>query len=360
MKIYLVGGAVRDKLMGLSPKDKDYVVVGGNAAAMVEAGYEQVGKDFPVFLHPETKFEYALARIERKVGAGYQGFAVDTEGVTLKDDLLRRDLSINSMAWCERTSTLYDPYGGLEDLRNKVLRHTSDAFEEDPLRVLRVARFLARFGEGWTVAPETMTYCTRIVKEGRLNELPFERVWKELSRGLMEPFPQAMIQFIADTGILQHTPGLAFLQLRLLAGNALAATTSDDLVVRFIASFALVGRDFPQALPKEVREAALMAQEAARLGVRRFESLSTQGQFELITRLGYGRASLRWSQVQEALRALEPFDVSLVDKALALFRSIDEAALAAQGGTGPEIRNRINAAQLAVVATLSETGDPED
>lgn len=193
MKMYLVGGAVRDMLMGLEPKDKDYVVVGSSVEEMLTAGFEKVGADFPVFLHPETGEEYALARREKKTGAGYLGFTSEFGvDVTLEEDLGRRDLTINSIAIKQVEDEnsperrIYDPFNGMTDIRNKVLRHTSNAFQEDPVRVLRLARFRARLGSEWTVAPETVSLVASMAKKGVLNELTAERVWKELSRALME------------------------------------------------------------------------------------------------------------------------------------------------------------------------------
>ncbi len=188
MKTYLVGGAVRDMLMGLGPKDRDYVVVGSSPEEMLTSGFSQVGADFPVFLHPETGDEYALARREKKTGTGYLGFTSEFGAdVTLEEDLGRRDLTINSMAYDVSGYADYvDPFNGQDDLQNKILRHTSNAFEEDPVRVLRLARFRARLGSEWTVAPETVSLVASMAKRGVLNELTAERVWKELSRALME------------------------------------------------------------------------------------------------------------------------------------------------------------------------------
>jgi tRNA nucleotidyltransferase (CCA-adding enzyme) len=190
MKTYLVGGAVRDMLMGLEPKDRDYVVVGSSVEEMLAAGFEKVGADFPVFLKDNE--EYALARREKKTGTGYLGFTSEFGvDVTLEEDLGRRDLTINSMAVEKHkmfagSQCVFDPFNGQEDMDNKVLRHTSNAFEEDPVRVLRLARFRARLGSEWTVAPETVALVSQMAKRGVLNELTAERVWKELSRALME------------------------------------------------------------------------------------------------------------------------------------------------------------------------------
>lgn len=201
MKIYLVGGSVRDRLLGLPASDRDYVVVGATPEQMLASGYQPVGKDFPVFLHPQTKEEYALARTERKSGRGYTGFAFHAApDVTLEDDLHRRDLTINAMA-LDENGQLVDPYGGARDIASKTLRHVSEAFAEDPLRVLRLARFAARFTE-FSVAPETMALCRQLVDEGEIRELVAERVWQELSRGLMEAQPSRMFCVLRDCGAL--------------------------------------------------------------------------------------------------------------------------------------------------------------
>lgn len=191
MKIYLVGGAVRDKLLGLPVKEKDWVVVGASEDDMQKLGYQRVGKEFPVFLHPKTRDEYALARMERKTGPGYKGFQFDTSPrVTLEEDLIRRDLTINAMAEDENCS-LIDPYHGKRDLDKKILRHVSAAFKEDPVRILRVGRFLARFASlGFTVADETIDLMKQMVRNGEVNALVAERVWKELERALGEPNPE--------------------------------------------------------------------------------------------------------------------------------------------------------------------------
>ncbi len=203
MKTYLVGGAVRDKLLGLPCGDQDYVVVGETPDSMLAAGFKTVGKDFPVFLHPQTGEEYALARTERKSGRGYRGFVVHAEPtVTLEDDLIRRDFTINAIA--EATDgTLVDPYGGKRDLDARILRHVGEAFVEDPLRVLRAARFMARFAShGFTVAPETMALMREMVAAGELADLVPERVWQELSRALVCSRPSAFLRTLHDCGAL--------------------------------------------------------------------------------------------------------------------------------------------------------------
>jgi len=184
---YLVGGAVRDKLLGVVPKDKDYVVVGSSVAEMLHLGFKQVGADFPVFLHPETGDEWALARTEKKTGQGYTGFTWDSsDSVSLKQDLLRRDLTINALA-ISSTGEVIEPYVGcIDDVHNKVLRHTSAAFSDDPVRVLRVCRLLSRYGEGWTISRKTEYMCDNIVESEEWSHLTAERVWKETEKALQE------------------------------------------------------------------------------------------------------------------------------------------------------------------------------
>lgn len=204
MQVYLVGGAVRDHLLGHPYHEKDYVVVGASPNQMLNLGYQPVGKDFPVFLHPETKEEYALARTERKSGTGYHGFEFHTDtSVTLEQDLIRRDLTINAMAMDE-AGHVHDPYNGQQDLADRVLRHVSDAFIEDPLRVLRVARFAARYhAMGFHVATETLDLMRQLTESGELNTLTPERVWKETSRALMESHADIYFEVLRSCGALK-------------------------------------------------------------------------------------------------------------------------------------------------------------
>jgi tRNA nucleotidyltransferase (CCA-adding enzyme) len=201
LKIYEVGGAVRDALLGLPVQDHDYVVVGSTAEEMVERGFRPVGKDFPVFLHPDTHQEYALARTERKTARGYKGFQIHAApDVTLEQDLARRDLTINAMAHSE-SGELIDPYGGAKDLQARILRHVSEAFSEDPVRILRVARFAARFS--FAVAPETLQLMRDMTNSGEVDALVSERVWQELARGLMEKTPSRMFEVLRTCGALE-------------------------------------------------------------------------------------------------------------------------------------------------------------
>jgi tRNA nucleotidyltransferase (CCA-adding enzyme) len=247
VKLYVVGGAVRDRLLGLGASDRDWVAVGASPQQLLALGYQPVGKDFPVFLHPETHEEVALARTERKVGPGYHGFAFHAAPeVTLEDDLARRDLTINAMAEAE-DGTLVDPYGGRADLAARVLRHVSPAFAEDPVRLLRLARFAARFPH-FTVAPETEALLVQLVQAGEVDALVPERVWQELSRGLMvEPAarPSRMLAVLRGCGALARLlPGLE----RLPADEAAAHAATLDRA-------AAAG---PEAAPLPLRAALLL------------------------------------------------------------------------------------------------------
>ena len=266
MKIYTVGGAVRDQLLGLPVADRDYVVVGSTPAEMVKAGYKPVGKDFPVFLHPQTKEEYALARTERKTARGYHGFEFHAApGVTLEEDLARRDLTINAIAQ-DADGTIIDPFGGVADLHAGVLRHVGPAFAEDPVRILRVARFAARFG--FEIAPVTLELMRGMVAAGEAAALVAERVWQELARGMMERRPSRMFRVLHACGaaavVLPEFAGsiasdraLAVLDagadrgLALAQRFALLAMHADDSAIATLCSRLRV--------PEECRELAMLA-----------------------------------------------------------------------------------------------------
>jgi tRNA nucleotidyltransferase (CCA-adding enzyme) len=284
MKIYSVGGAVRDELLGRSVADRDYVVVGASPEQMLAQGFRPVGRDFPVFLHPSTGEEYALARTERKAGRGYHGFDFyAAPEVTLEEDLARRDLTINAMARSEN-GTLIDPYGGAADLSAGVLRHVSAAFAEDPLRVLRTARFAARFD--FTVAPETEALMRAIVASGELSTLGSERVWQELARALMETKPSRFFAVLRACGALAHLlPEVDQLfgvpqpvahhpeidsGVHLLQALDFSASAGDTLPVRY----AVLAHDLGKAVtsrsdwPRHIGHEALGAQLAQRLSAR--------------------------------------------------------------------------------------------
>jgi tRNA nucleotidyltransferase (CCA-adding enzyme) len=292
MKIYMVGGAVRDRLLGRDVSDRDWVVVGATPEQMVAQGYLPVGRDFPVFLHPKTREEYALARTERKSGRGYRGFVVQTSPeVTLEEDLARRDLTINSIATSARPKSAadyFDPYHGQRDLEKRVLRHVTDAFREDPVRILRVARFAARFTD-FSVAPETMALMREIVAHGEADHLVAERVWQELARGLMEEQPSRMLEVLRTCGALavllpevnrlwgvpqraDHHPEICT-GIHLLMVLDMAARLDAPLAVRFACLTHDLGKAttpahvLPRHLGHEQRSAELLKGLAARLRV---------------------------------------------------------------------------------------------
>ncbi len=235
MQIYLVGGAVRDELLGVPVKEKDWVVVGATAEDMIQQGYKQVGKDFPVFLHPKAHEEYALARTERKVAPGYTGFEFNASPqVTLEEDLKRRDLTINAMAKAS-DGKLIDPYHGADDLKHKILRHVSPAFEEDPVRILRVARFAARFGD-FEVAAETNELMKKMVANGEVDALVAERVWKEFERALGEKHPQIFFKVLNDCGALEKLFPMIFETIQapsFYSRLRRVAVISSDAAIRF-------------------------------------------------------------------------------------------------------------------------------
>lgn len=271
MQVYLVGGAVRDQLLNRPIKERDWVVVGATPQQMERLGYRAVGRDFPVYLHPETHEEYALARLERKVAPGYRGFTTQfSPDVTLEQDLERRDLTINAMARAD-DGALIDPFGGQRDLERRQLRHVSAAFVEDPVRVVRVARFAARYASlGFTVAPETMALMRRMVENGEIRALVPERLWRELERALREANPEAALDCLHDCGALAVL--VPELRWDAEARRALRAAValSPEATVRFAALLAATPPDAIASLcdrlrlPTEYRELALLAAKLTR------------------------------------------------------------------------------------------------
>ena len=267
MKVYLVGGAVRDQLLGLPVKDRDWIVVDATPATLLSLGYQQVGKDFPVFLNPKTKEEYALARTERKAGAGYTGFICDfSPTITLEQDLIRRDLTINAMAQSE-DGEIIDPYGGKQDLENRILRHISPAFSEDPLRVLRVARFAARYHSlGFKIASETLALMAELAQSGELQHLTAERVWLETEKALNEKNPEIYFETLHKTGALRvlfpeidalygvpnpvkHHPEVdSFIHTMLVLKQAVNLTENNPILNKSAVRFAAICHDLGKAL----------------------------------------------------------------------------------------------------------------
>jgi tRNA nucleotidyltransferase (CCA-adding enzyme) len=346
VKIYVVGGAVRDELLGLPVKDRDHVVVGATPEQMVELGYKPVGKDFPVFLHPQTHEEYALARTERKSGRGYKGFAVHAApDVTLEDDLRRRDLTINAIAKAE-DGTLIDPFGGRQDLAKKLLRHVSDAFAEDPVRILRVARFAARFGFG--VAPETMELMRHMVASGETDYLVPERVWQEFSKGLMEERPERMFEVLEACGLRERLLPELETQPELMSGS---------LAVRFALIAWSLAEDEVETLcrrlraPNEARELAVLVSRNR----ERLESANTAGApelLDLLKRTDALRRPERFAELLEVARlAAHGTNFARLEKARAAAAAVDAGAIAA---TAPpaDIARLIDEARLKAIAAL--------
>ena len=396
---YVVGGAVRDRLLGRAVHDRDWVVVGATAQRMLDAGFRAVGRDFPVFLHPVTNEEYALARTERKSAPGYRGFVVHADpGVTLQQDLSRRDLTINAIAQ-DVDGSLIDPFGGQADLHARVLRHVSPAFAEDPLRILRVARFAARLPD-FHVASETLDLMRAMVDAGEVDALVSERVWQELARGLMEPCPSRMFELLRACGALrvllpevdrlwgvpqpvEHHPEIdTGVHLMLVLDECAHAQAS--LAVRFACLCHDLGKGttprtaWPRHLGHEQRGVALLRAIAERLKLplecRELAELTAREHGHVHASLGLGAAAL-WRLLQrcDALRRPARFAELLLAcecdargrlgfeqreypqrarllRALAHVRAVDTAALAqralAQGRSGVQIGKAIDAARV--------------
>ena len=397
MEIYLVGGAVRDRQLGLEVRDRDYVVVGATPEAMTALGYKMVGADFPVFLHPQTKEEYALARTERKSGRGYKGFTVYAgSDVTLEQDLARRDLTINAMAE-DANGRLIDPFDGAADLRRGILRHVSPAFAEDPLRVLRVARFAARFG--YAVAPETLSLMRDIVAAGEMETLVPERVWSELERALGEQQPPRFFEVLRECGaqarVLPELDALFGVPqvpeyhpeidtgVHTLMVLAQATRLSGDPRVRFAALLHDLGKgttppaEWPKHHGHEERGAALVRSLSQRLRVpNEYRDLAI-----LVARFHmhcHRAAELRDVTLLETLEALDAFrrperveqfvlaceadfrgrsgyedrpypQADIFRQAFAAARGVDAGQVAASGGSGPEIAEKIRRQRIAAI-----------
>lgn len=286
-QVYLVGGWVRDTLLGLNPKDRDFLVVGATHDLMIEHGFKQVGADFPVYLHPMSGDEYALARTERKTGPGYQGFATDSSpDVTVDEDLLRRDLTINSMAVELSSGKLIDPVGGAEDLKRAMLRHTSEAFKEDPVRILRTARFAARYS--FFVHKTTRDFMFDMVRDGAMSELVPERVWAEMSRGLMEKSPERMFRVLDECDALRYMSA-PYHGGKYASGLWTFHSSISDM--NLAQRFALIGEDFQG----DMYEAAKIPGDCARLSqllnrwknvIPRYNTLEPMEKLLLLSQIG--------------------------------------------------------------------------
>jgi tRNA nucleotidyltransferase (CCA-adding enzyme) len=343
VKTYVVGGAVRDELLGLPVQDRDHVVVGATPEEMVRRGFKPVGKDFPVFLHPQTHEEYALARTERKSGRGYKGFAIHAApDVTLEEDLRRRDLTINAMARAE-DGTLIDPFGGAQDLKGGILRHVSEAFAEDPVRILRLARFAARFD--FRVAAQTMQLMQRMVDSGETDYLVPERVWQEFSKGLGEKRPGRMFEVLEQSGLrakllpeLKSTP-------QAFAGStpvrfAMLAWPLEEAAVE-----ALCER---LRAPNDPRELALLASRNRErlLAVPRAAAADL---LELLKRADALRRPERFAELLETARLASPrIDLARLERALRAASAIDAGAIAKQASP-TQIPQLIDDARLRAI-----------
>ncbi|MBM3357272.1 MAG: multifunctional CCA tRNA nucleotidyl transferase/2'3'-cyclic phosphodiesterase/2'nucleotidase/phosphatase [Betaproteobacteria bacterium] len=362
MKIYCVGGAVRDELLGLPVEDRDYVVVGATPEEMVRLGYKPVGRDFPVFLHAQTHEEYALARTERKTARGYHGFEFYTApDVTLEQDLARRDLTINAIAR-DPEGRIVDPFNGAADLKAGVLRHVSPAFAEDPVRILRVARFAARFG--FRVAPETQALMRRMAADGEADALVPERVWQELSRGLMEARPSRMFAELRECGALSRiVPELDAPLENPEAGQAVmraldaAARAGCSLEGRFAALTAALDPHAVEALasrlkaPAAARDLALLAARHANTVIDAVE-LDAPGMLELLDATDAWRRPGRFAELVAAVLAdqqdAEPAR-RLLERARAAAAAVDAGAIAKTARAPHEIRGRVDEARLAAI-----------
>jgi tRNA nucleotidyltransferase (CCA-adding enzyme) len=366
MKSYLVGGSVRDELLGLPVQDRDYVVVGSDPGEMVKQGFRPVGADFPVFLHPETHEEYALARTERKTAPGYKGFVFHADrSVTLEEDLKRRDLTINAMARAD-DGTLIDPHGGAADIKAGLLRHVSEAFAEDPVRILRVARFAARFG--FAVAPETMKLMHRMVEAGEADALVPERVWQELARGLLEKSPSRMIAVLRECGALARVlPEVDESFDRPEVPDMLAerldraGARGYGIAVRF--ALLVLDLDAPQATalvervnaPNECRDVALLA-IAARDLVKTCD-VDAESALSLLERADAFRRPERLDRLLEVAECDTHVDSPetygprrQLRRALQAARSVDAGAIARENPS--DVPNAVRRARLAAIASL--------
>ena len=358
MRVYTVGGWVRDQLLGRphGQGDRDWVVVGSTPEQMVALGFRPVGRDFPVFLHPQTHEEYALARTERKSAPGYRGFVVHAApDVTLEQDLTRRDLTINAMA-IDEAGNLLDPFGGRQDLQARVLRHVGPAFVEDPVRILRLARFAARFPD-FSIAAETLSLARRIVKQGEADALVPERVWQEMARGLMEARPSRMVEVLEQCGLLQRWGTPLGGEPEVLAALDRAADRGLPLPARF--AILASGLESPKALDQLLgrlradQDSVQMARLLMQLS-RDLELAATA--LERLQTLERADAIRRPERFELLLSAFETLTGSLAcawRSALAAVRSIDAGAIAARHEDDPAaIARALHEARLARLSAL--------
>ncbi|WP_437880202.1 multifunctional CCA addition/repair protein [Pseudomonas sp. LRF_L74] len=369
MQIYKVGGAVRDRLLGRPVSDVDWVVVGASAEAMHKQGFKPVGGDFPVFLHPQTGEEYALARTERKSGKGYGGFVFHASPeVTLEDDLARRDLTINAMAE-DDSGNVVDPYGGRLDLDARLLRHVSPAFAEDPLRVLRVARFAARYAPlGFRIAGETLELMRQLAESGELEALTAERSWKEISRALMEPSPQVFIEALRDCGALARIfPELDTLSAghlrQALARLQSSAAAEHPLTVRWacllqdLAAQAICTINQRLKAPRECQELAQLSAQYLPLA-QESATPPAAALLDLLQRFDVYRRPSRFEEFLAVCRLQPPLcgRAELFEQAAEAARAVAIQPLIERGLQGAELGEALKAERLAAIATLVHSG----
>jgi tRNA nucleotidyltransferase (CCA-adding enzyme) len=364
MEVYLVGGAVRDQLLGLPVAERDWVVIGETPQGMLNQGFRQVGRDFPVFLHPDTGEEYALARTERKSGTGHHGFEVHSDpSVTLEEDLRRRDLTINAIAQ-DTSGTLIDPHNGARDLEHGMLRHVSPAFVEDPLRVLRVARFAARLAHlGFAVHPATLELMREIVVSGELDTLPAERIWSEFEKALTAPSPVAFLSTLDDCGALPLLlPDLDDYPTT-IARLAAAGTTHDDAEVRFALLFHETEPDLVRRIcsqlrpPKRFTALAVLLATLGHLLLRPLE-LSAAERLNILEQADALRRRERFEKLLSACNALLPAGAGVTEhwrRSLEACASVDTASLAASGLSGEAVGRRLRELREASLENRQES-----
>lgn len=359
LDVYIVGGAVRDALLGLPAGDRDWVVVGATPHEMAQRAFVPVGGDFPVFLHPRSKEEYALARTERKSGKGYKGFTFYTGAdVTLEDDLQRRDLTINAIAQAP-DGRLVDPLDGQSDIRRKVLRHVGQAFAEDPVRLLRLARFAARFHD-FSIAPETLALARRLVDEGEVDALVPERVWREVAKGLMSDHPGRLFQVLESAGALSRVlPGLLFDDMKTSAELACAAEKGLGLAARFALACRL--SDDPASIGRRVR-APTECQDYARLlpavlaaAGHECKEASRQARWlDLMERCDALRKPDRFLDLLAAASCVATVDQQAWRARMAAVRAVDAGAIAGTlQGQPVRIKQAVHEARLAALHGVS-------
>ena len=365
MEIYLVGGTVRDQLLGLEQVDRDWVVVGATPAQMLALGYRQVGRDFPVFLHPQTREAYALARTERKTGSGHTAFACNSDpGVTLQQDLLRRDLTINAIAR-DDNGQLIDPCGGVADLEAGILRHVSPAFVEDPLRVLRTARFAARLHHrGFRVHPQTLAVMAQISAGGELSTLPSERIWKELEQALLEISPVVFFEVLQACGCLDKLlPALVENQpWRSLQQPGLASLSAEERFALLLSDLSAEAADNICAdlrPPKRFRELALLCVE---LGpdYQDIRQLDAEALLLLLERCDVQRRPERFSACLRSCGVAWPQAAdssALLEEAARRYRSVEAGQLAGDNLNGRQLGQRLRQLRLRQLHTLEPTGE---